>query len=77
MTFKNATELKEVAIQLPESSILIETDAPYLAPVPYRGKQNQPAYVRHVAEHISELRGVSLQHLAEVTTENFNRLFID
>jgi TatD DNase family protein len=76
VTFKNATELKQVAMQVPESSLLIETDSPYLAPVPYRGKQNQPAYVRHVAEHIAELRQVTLAHLGQVTTANFRCLFL-
>ena len=76
VTFKNATELQEVARQVPDEYLLIETDSPYLAPVPYRGKQNQPAYVRHVAEFLAELRGVSLEHLARVTTHNFNNLFL-
>ncbi|VFS48195.1 Uncharacterized deoxyribonuclease YcfH [Moellerella wisconsensis] len=55
--------------------ILIETDSPYLAPVPHRGKENQPAYVRDVAEYMAVLKGVSVEQLAEATTENFNRLF--
>ena len=54
---------------------MVETDSPYLAPVPHRGKANQPAYVREVAEYIAELRGISLEQLAEATTENFQRLF--
>ena len=76
VTFKNATTLKEVARQVPEASLLIETDSPYLAPVPYRGKQNQPAYVRHVAEHLADLRGVSLAQIAAATTANFKTLFL-
>ncbi len=76
VTFKNATTLQDVARQIPDHALLIETDSPYLAPVPYRGKQNQPAYVRYVAEFLAELRGVSLQHLAQVTTSNFNKLFL-
>jgi TatD DNase family protein len=67
--------LQAVARQLPESSLLIETDSPYLAPVPFRGKQNQPAYVRHVAEFLASLRGVTLEQIASATTANFNNLF--
>jgi TatD DNase family protein len=75
VTFKTATALKEVARQLPESAILIETDSPYLAPIPYRGRQNQPAYVRYVAEHLAELRETSLEQIAAVTTANYRTLF--
>lgn len=75
VTFKNATELKEVARRVPLDRMLIETDSPYLAPVPKRGKPNQPAYVRYVAEHIAELRGESVETIARATTENFFRLF--
>jgi len=75
VTFKNALQLKEVAKKVPFDRMLIETDSPYLAPVPYRGKQNQPAYVRHVAEHIAELRSVSCEAIARATSENFCRLF--
>lgn len=75
VTFKNARELKEVAKAVPLERMLIETDAPYLAPVPHRGKSNQPAYVRHVAEFIAELRGETLEHIAATTTLNFFRLF--
>src|SRR5690625_1210169 len=75
VTFKNAQELKEVARFVPLDRMLIETDAPYLAPVPYRGKTNEPAYVRHVAEYIAELRNMDLALLAEQTTSNFYRLF--
>lgn len=75
ITFKNAVALQQVAKQLPESSLLIETDSPYLAPVPYRGKANQPAYVRHVAESLAKLREVSLEQIARATTANYYRLF--
>ncbi len=75
VTFKNAGALREVAVRVPEDRLLVETDSPYLAPVPHRGKTNEPAYVRHVAEHVAGLRGVPLQRLAERTTENFRRLF--
>jgi TatD DNase family protein len=75
VTFKNAKQLKEVAQRVPLERILIETDAPYLAPVPHRGKLNQPAYVKHVAEEIAMLRGISLDEVGRGTTENFKRLF--
>ncbi len=75
VTFKNAILLKEVAQRVPLERILIETDAPFLAPVPHRGKLNQPAYVKHVAEEISTLRGISLDEVGQRTTENFARLF--
>ena len=75
VTFKNARELKEVAKKVPLDRILIETDSPYLAPVPCRGKQNQPAYVRHVADYIAELRSLPVAAIAQATTDNFCRLF--
>jgi TatD DNase family protein len=75
VTFKNATHLREVAKALPLDRILVETDAPYLAPVPHRGKVNEPAYVRHVAEAVAALRGLTLDVLADATTTNFFRLF--
>ena len=75
VTFRNAAQLKEVARRVPLERILIETDAPYLAPVPHRGKQNQPAYVRHVAEEIAVLRGIDVDEVGRCTTENFLRLF--
>ena len=75
VTFKNATQLKEVARRVPLERMLIETDSPYLAPVPHRGKLNQPAYVKHVAAEIAMLRGISLDEVASHTTENFSRLF--
>jgi TatD DNase family protein len=75
VTFKNAAQIKDVASKVPLDRLLVETDSPYLAPVPFRGRQNQPAYVRHVAELIAELRGVSLETIAQATTDNFFRLF--
>lgn len=75
VTFKTAVELKEVAKNVPLDRMLVETDSPYLTPVPYRGKTNQPAYTRYVAEHIAELRGESLETIAKATTENFFKLF--
>ena len=75
VTFNSAKELKEVAKAVPAERLLVETDSPYLAPVPYRGKSNQPAYVREVAEYVAELRGVSYAEIARQSGENFNRLF--
>ena len=75
VTFKNANELREVVQKIPLDRLLVETDSPYLAPVPYRGKPNEPQYVRDVAEYIAELKGVSFECLAETTTANFYRLF--
>lgn len=75
VTFKSASELKEVAKKVPQDRMLVETDSPYLAPVPYRGKSNQPAWVRHVAEHIAELRQQELEKIAQATTQNFFELF--
>ncbi|WP_444893646.1 TatD family hydrolase [Microbulbifer sp. TRSA001] len=75
VTFKNAEELRDVARRLPLDRLLVETDSPYLAPVPYRGKPNIPAYVREVAEFIADLRGIPYEDLAEITSENFFRLF--
>ncbi len=76
VTFKKATQIKEVAQKIPLDRILIETDAPYLAPVPFRGKLNQPAYVKHVAEEIAKLRGIPLAEVGAATTRNFGRLFL-
>lgn len=75
VTFKKAEELKEVARTIPLERMLIETDSPYLAPMPFRGKQNHPALVKHVAEHIADLRGISVEAVAEATSANFARLF--
>ena len=75
VTFKTAVELKEVAKNVPLDRMLVETDSPYLTPMPYRGKTNQPAYTRFVAEHIAELRGITLEEIAEATTANFKQLF--
>ncbi|MCD6047957.1 MAG: deoxyribonuclease [Gammaproteobacteria bacterium] len=75
VTFKNAVELQEIAKKIPLDRMLVETDAPYLAPVPFRGKSNQPAYVYYVAEYIAQLRGDSMETIVSQTTENFCRLF--
>jgi len=75
VTFKNALALKGVAKKIPLDHMLIETDSPYLAPTPYRGKTNQPAYVKHVAEEIAALRDISLAQVAEQTSRNFFNLF--
>jgi TatD DNase family protein len=75
VTFKSARDLKEVARKVPLDRMLIETDSPYLAPTPYRGKMNQPGYVKYVAEHIAELRGINVEEVARATTANFFRLF--
>jgi TatD DNase family protein len=75
VTFKNALQVKEVARSVPLDRLLVETDAPYLAPVPHRGKLNHPALVRHVAEEVARLRGISLDELTQATTTNFLRLF--
>jgi len=75
VTFKNAVELKDVARRVPLERMLIETDSPYLAPVPYRGKRNQPAFVRYVGEEIARLRSASAEAIGKATSENFFRLF--
>ena len=75
VTFKNAADLKDVARRVPLERMLIETDSPYLAPVPFRGKRNQPAYVPHVAAEIARLRGMTVEDIASATTSNFFRLF--
>jgi TatD DNase family protein len=75
VTFKSARELQEVAVKMPQERMLVETDSPYLAPVPHRGKPNHPALVRHVAEYIAVLRGETYEQVAEATTRNFIRLF--
>lgn len=75
VTFKNAAVIKDVAQKCPLDRILVETDSPYLAPAPYRGKRNEPSYVRHVADEVARLRGISPEVLDEATTDNFFRLF--
>jgi TatD DNase family protein len=75
VTFKNAHGVKDVARRVPLDRLLVETDSPYLAPAPHRGKTNQPAYVRHVAEEIGRLRGIALEDIAAATTRNFFALF--
>lgn len=75
VTFKNALEIKETCKYVPLDRLLIETDSPYLAPVPHRGKLNQPAWVSHVAQYIADLKGVSVEQIGQVTTQNFYQLF--
>jgi TatD DNase family protein len=75
LTFKNAVAIKEVAVWAPEDRVLVETDSPYLAPVPMRGKRCEPSLVVHTAQHLAELRGISPERLAEVTLENAGRVF--
>lgn len=75
VTFKNAPEVREVAKAVPFDKLLIETDAPYLAPVPFRGKRNEPAYVKYVAEEVAKQRNISYEEVARQTTANANRLF--
>lgn len=75
VTFKTATDLQEVAQKVPANQYLIETDAPFLAPLPFRGKANQPAYVKHIGEFIAALRNESLDSVAQHTTQNFLKLF--
>lgn len=75
VTFKSAAALREVAAKVPDDRFLVETDSPYLAPVPHRGKINQPAFVRHVAEELARVRGVKLPIIAHQSTQNFQKLF--
>ena len=75
VTFKNADALREVAKNVPDDRLLIETDSPYLAPIPHRGKQNQPAYVEHVAAALADIRDTTAEHIAEISKNNFYRLF--
>lgn len=75
VTFKNAKQLKEVAKKVPLDRLLVETDSPYLAPVPHRGKTNQPGFVKYVAEEIARLKGLSFEQIADATTRNFLFLF--
>jgi TatD DNase family protein len=75
LTFPKSHELREIAADLPADRLLVETDAPYLAPVPFRGKRNEPAYVAHTAKVLAETRGITPDAVAELTTRNFTRLF--
>ena len=75
VTFRNAEELRAIVRDVPLERLLVQTDAPYLAPVPYRGKRNQPAWVKHVAEEIARLRDVPVEKIASATSTNFFRLF--
>jgi TatD DNase family protein len=75
VTFKTATELQDVVRKIPLDKLLIETDSPWLAPVPYRGKPNQPGFVREVGEFIADLKGITVEELAKITTDNFYNLF--
>ncbi|MDB2414788.1 TatD family hydrolase [Rickettsiales bacterium] len=75
ITFKKATQLQEIVKRLPLDRLLVETDSPYLAPVPYRGKTNEPAYTRHTAEFLAQLKNISYEEVAKATTENFYSLF--
>ena len=75
LTFKNSTELRDIAAELPLDRLLVETDAPYLAPTPYRGKRNEPSYVTETAKALAEVKGVSVEEIWQITTDNFFRLF--
>jgi TatD DNase family protein len=75
VTFKNAKTIQEVAKKVPADRYLIETDSPYLAPVPFRGKSNYPIYVQHVAQYVADLRGVNVETVAQQSNDNFRRLF--
>ena len=75
ITFKKSEEIRDIAKSVPLDRLLVETDAPYLAPLPYRGKRNEPAYVAHTAKVLAEVRGMSELALAQLTTDNFRRLF--
>ena len=75
LTFKSAQELRDIAAQMPADRLLVETDAPYLAPVPHRGQRNEPAFVTKTAERLAEVRGLETEKLADLTTDNFRRLF--
>jgi TatD DNase family protein len=75
ITFKNAESIREAIRYVPADRLLVETDSPYLAPVPYRGKENQPAYTREVCEYVAALKGLSMEEFAQISTQNFERLF--
>ncbi len=75
LTFPKSSELREIARDLPADRLLVETDAPYLAPSPFRGKRNEPAYLVHTAATLARIKGVSLEEIARVTSDNFFRLY--
>ena len=75
VTFKNAKKMKDVAVEVPLERLMLETDSPYLTPVPYRGKTNQPAYVRYVAEEVAKLRNESIENIMQVTSQNAEKVF--
>jgi TatD DNase family protein len=75
LTYPKSQSLRDVAVQVPEASLLVETDAPFLAPVPYRGQRNEPGWVAHTAEVLAGLRGLSSEEIGSITTKNFSRLF--
>jgi TatD DNase family protein len=75
LTYPKAQQIRDAAAFAPADRILVETDAPFLAPIPHRGQRNEPAYVAHTARALAELRGISTEELAAITTENFHRLF--
>ena len=75
VTFKNAVKTKEVAKDIPLEMLMLETDSPYLTPVPFRGKENQPAYVKYVAEEIAKLRGIDVEEVVKITTQNAEKVF--
>ena len=75
VTFKNAIKMKEVAIEVPLDKLVLETDSPYLTPVPFRGKENKPAYVKYVAEEIAKLRNMKYEEIVDITTRNAEEFF--
>jgi TatD DNase family protein len=77
ITFKNAADLREVVRQVPLDRLLVETDSPYLAPVPFRGKRNEPKYVVEVAACVAQIKGLSVEEVAAITSANFDRLFLN
>ena len=77
ISFKNAQDLRDVAARVPLDRLLIETDSPYLAPMPYRGKSNEPLYLPHVARVLADVHQISIERLAEVTSANFDHMLSD